>query len=104
MELTPDKIRQGKEEAVNALAGVDIDTSNLNDEQIDQLIGQLSIKESINQIIESIEAINGDEEDIAEAISVHTGFKLDEAKSIYHDILRERKDENKLDRILEALN
>ena len=102
-DVTPEQIRKGKEEAIKKIADADVDTTRLTDEELDKLLGKLVIQEKLTDVVECLENVGGSKQDIYEAIPTHLGYKLEEAKDIYNDILQERKTNNRLDKILEAL-
>lgn len=83
---------EDKDEALKAATGVEnLDVSNLSDEEKDALLGKVSESADIDEIIECLSLVNGSEHDIVEAIHVHTGMKMEEAREVYEDRLSEKK-------------
>lgn len=94
-----------------ALGNQDLELDNQSDEQLDDLMYKTLKKEDgmdnvLDNIYEALECVDGSEEDYIEAIRVHMNVKLDEAKEIYGDILREKEDakHNKLEESLLLLD
>lgn len=82
--------KEDKVDAIKKSSGAkDLNIDNLPDDQIDSLLGKIdteksaTLSESVDEIIDCIEAVQGTEKDILEALKVNVGLKLEEAKKIY---------------------
>ena len=99
--------REGKEQEIQDKLGIEISNlSTLDDDKIDELYGvaHLTLDEKIDNIMECMETINSSDEDLEEALKVHTGLKLSEARAVIDDKLSERnKPKTRVDKILEII-
>lgn len=105
-DINAQDIRAGKEQALKTATGIEnLDLSNLTDDELDSLFGQVTnLEEKVDGIIDSMDAINAPEIDYEEAIRVHTGVSLKEAKIIYKSKLQERsKPKTGVDRLFEMI-
>jgi hypothetical protein len=96
--------RTAKENAVTALFGGGesgekpaIDPATLSDEELDAVLNELSgmstrqLESKLTDVISIMEAMGSSKRDIVEAISVHTGMKLDEASEVVGDLVRTKQ-------------
>lgn len=83
---------EDKKEVLKKKSGVEnLNVDNLSSEELDTLMSKLGKSEDINELVECMTSVGSSENDILEAIKVHTGMKLQEAKNVYTDVLREIK-------------
>jgi hypothetical protein len=83
---------EDKKEVLKKRSGVEnLNVDNLSSEELDTLMSKLGKSEDIGELVECMTSVGSSENDILEAIKVHTGMKLQEAKNVYTDVLREIK-------------
>lgn len=106
---TPEEIKQasreGKEQEIQDKLGIVV-PDTMDDEKIDIIYGiaHMTLDEKIDNIMECMETLNVPEDDLEEALRVHTGLKLSEAKIVIDDKIKERnRPKTKVDRILEII-
>lgn len=93
----PDVVdRDNKEQAVKALLGSeDVDVKKVPDEKLSDLIQGLgsitteSIDSQVAQIVSVMREQHASRNDVLEALQVHVGFNLREAKEVLQEYLRE---------------
>ena len=101
--VEPDVVdRDNKEQAVQALLGSeDIDVKKVPDEKLSDLIQGLgsitteSIDSQVAQIISVMREQKASRNDVLEALQVHVGFNLREAKEVLQEYLQESSSPNK---------
>lgn len=97
--------REGKEQEIRDKLGIVV-PDTMDDEKIDIIYGiaHMTLDEKIDNIMECMETLNVPENDLEEALRVHTGLKLSEAKIVIDDKIEERnRPKTKVDRILEII-
>ena len=94
--------RDNKEQAVQALLGSeDIDVKKVPDEKLSSLIQGLgsitteSIDSQVSQIVSVMREQKASRNDVLEALQVHVGFNLREAKEVLQEYLQESSSPNK---------
>ena len=105
-DISTEDIRKGKEEILKTATGLEnLKLDDLTDEELDTLYGIAgNLDEKVNDIMDSMDAIQAEEFDYEEAIRVHTGVSMKEAQIIYKEKLQERaKPKTGLDKIFELL-
>jgi hypothetical protein len=99
-QLGDEDPREGQEDAVKSLLGSeDIDVSGMSNEELQALLAKqtysigslMGESSSPEEIIEVMKEAGAKENDILEALHIHAGLHLHEAKEIYRDIIREKR-------------
>lgn len=98
--------KEAKREDIRNNLNFDV-PEDADDQTIDLLYGLAHMGESmdsIEDIADCMETLEASEEDLVEALSVHGGFSIKEAREIVADRLREKKRRNsKTDKLISLL-
>ena len=101
-----------KEMIKKAVGNEDLELDNQSDEQLDDLLVKFlktsdgDIKNTVDEIFESMKAVDASPIDIVEALRVNLNLKMREAKELYMDKLSDlllEKKTNRIARVYETL-
>ena len=100
--------KEAKREDIKNNLNFDV-PENADDQTIDLLYGlahmdESSVEKCIEDVTDCMDALGASEEDLVEALHVHGGFTISEAREIVADRLREKERHNtKTDRLISLL-